>query len=173
MHERRRVAARRAPRARDDAARCARLARRGRRARPRRSRSRRARRASGSSRTSSGSGCAQRFALVACFGDGLAGKPAPDTYLAACAAIGVEPRAAIAIEDSPHGVTAAKAAGLWCIAVPHEITERLDLSHADLRLPLARRRDVARSARPLARVRSRPFAIGQQRPPHGPLPCHW
>ena len=30
---------------------------------------------------------------------------------------------------------AAKAAGLCCIAVPHEITERLDLSHADLRLP--------------------------------------
>ena len=40
----------------------------------------------------------------------------------------------MAIEDSPHGVTAAKAAGLWCIAVPHEITESLDLSHADLRL---------------------------------------
>ncbi len=80
-------------------------------------------------------GLLQRFAYVACYGDGLAGKPAPDTYLAACAAVGVEPRAALAIEDSPHGVTAAKAAGLKCIAVPHEITERLDLSHADLRLP--------------------------------------
>jgi HAD superfamily hydrolase (TIGR01509 family) len=81
-------------------------------------------------------GLLRRFAAVACYGDGdaLAGKPAPDTYLAACAAVGVDPRAAIAIEDSPHGVSAAKAAGLWCIAVPHEITERLDLSHADLRL---------------------------------------
>ena len=79
-------------------------------------------------------GLLARFAAIACFGDDLAGKPAPDTYLAACAAIGVEPRDAIAIEDSPHGVTAAKAAGLWCIAVPHAITARLDLSHADLRL---------------------------------------
>jgi len=84
-------------------------------------------------------GLRSRFAYVACYGDRfegklLAGKPAPDTYLAACGALGVDPRHAIAIEDSPHGVTAAKAAGLWCIAVPHEITERLDLSHADLRL---------------------------------------
>jgi HAD superfamily hydrolase (TIGR01509 family) len=79
-------------------------------------------------------GLLERFAYVACYGDGIAGKPAPDTYLAACAAIDVDPGAAIAIEDSPHGVSAAKAAGLWCIAVPHAITERLDLSHADLRL---------------------------------------
>ena len=48
--------------------------------------------------------------------------------------LGVEPSRAIAIEDSPHGVSAAKAAGLRCVAVPHAITEQLDLSHADLRL---------------------------------------
>jgi len=79
-------------------------------------------------------GLRHRFAYLACFGAGLAGKPEPDTYIAACNALGVEPAAAIAIEDSPHGVAAAKAAGLFCIAVPHEITERLDLSRADLRL---------------------------------------
>jgi HAD superfamily hydrolase (TIGR01509 family) len=79
-------------------------------------------------------GLRNRFAYLACFGAGLAAKPAPDTYLSACAALGVEPAAAIAIEDSPHGVAAAKAAGLYCIAVPHEITEQLDLSAADLRL---------------------------------------
>lgn len=85
-------------------------------------------------------GLLARFAFLACFGDQgpgrieLAGKPAPDTYLAACAAIGVEPASALAIEDSPPGVAAAKAAGLWCLAVPHEITERLDLSSADLRV---------------------------------------
>ena len=79
-------------------------------------------------------GLLSRFVHISCFGGALAGKPAPDTYLAACAALGVESRAAIAIEDSPHGITAAKAAGLWCIAVPHAITERLDLSHADLRM---------------------------------------
>jgi HAD superfamily hydrolase (TIGR01509 family) len=79
-------------------------------------------------------GLRQRFAHVACFGPGIAGKPAPDTYLAACRALAVEPGRTLAIEDSPHGVTAAKAAGMLCVAVPHAITENLDLSHADLRL---------------------------------------
>jgi HAD superfamily hydrolase (TIGR01509 family) len=77
-------------------------------------------------------GLLDRFDYIACYGDGLAAKPAPDTYRAACAALGVEPHAAIALEDSPHGVAAAKAAGLWCVAVPHAITETLDLSQADL-----------------------------------------
>jgi HAD superfamily hydrolase (TIGR01509 family) len=80
-------------------------------------------------------GLRQRFAYVACCEAGVASKPEPDTYLAACAAIGAQPAAALAIEDSPHGVAAAKAAGLRCIAVPHAITEQLDLSRADLVVP--------------------------------------
>jgi HAD superfamily hydrolase (TIGR01509 family) len=79
-------------------------------------------------------GLRERFAHIVCFGPGIAGKPAPDTYLAACRALAVEPRHALAVEDSPHGVSAAKAAGLRCIAVPHAITAQLDLSQADLRL---------------------------------------
>ncbi len=75
-----------------------------------------------------------RFVSVACCSDGIAAKPAPDTYLAACAAIGVPPWESLAVEDSPNGVTAARRAGLRCVAVPHAITEELDLSHADLRL---------------------------------------
>jgi HAD superfamily hydrolase (TIGR01509 family) len=62
------------------------------------------------------------------------GKPAPDTYVEACARLGVDPREAVAVEDSPNGIAAAKAAGLRCIAVPHALTETLDLSAADLRL---------------------------------------
>jgi HAD superfamily hydrolase (TIGR01509 family) len=61
-------------------------------------------------------------------------KPAPDLYLRACAALGVAPSEAVAFEDSPNGVAAAKAAGLWCVAVPHEVTRTLDLSAADLLL---------------------------------------
>jgi HAD superfamily hydrolase (TIGR01509 family) len=45
-------------------------------------------------------------------------KPAPDAYLAACEELGVEPATAIALEDSPTGVAAAKAAGLVVIGVP-------------------------------------------------------
>jgi beta-phosphoglucomutase-like phosphatase (HAD superfamily) len=89
-----------------------------------------------------------------CVGRGLAAKPAPDTYRAACAALAVEPRAAIALEDSPHGVAAAKAAGLWCVAVPHAITELLDLSEADLvvrSLADVSLRDVLRTRRDVSR----------------------
>jgi HAD superfamily hydrolase (TIGR01509 family) len=79
-------------------------------------------------------GLRKRFAHVASRGPGVAPKPAPDTYLEACSALGVEPRAALAVEDSPNGAYAAKAAGLWCVVVPHVITEGLDLSHADVRV---------------------------------------
>jgi HAD superfamily hydrolase (TIGR01509 family) len=79
-------------------------------------------------------GLRERFAYVACASATLAGKPAPDTYLAACAALEVVPRRAVAVEDSPNGIAAAKAAGLHCVAVPNPLTESLDLSAADLRL---------------------------------------
>lgn len=45
-------------------------------------------------------------------------KPAPDIYLLACERLGVESAEALALEDSPSGIAAAKAAGLTCIAVP-------------------------------------------------------
>lgn len=42
-------------------------------------------------------------------------KPAPDIYLEAANRLGVEPARCIAIEDSPTGLAAAKAAGLYTI----------------------------------------------------------
>jgi HAD superfamily hydrolase (TIGR01509 family) len=48
------------------------------------------------------------------------GKPAPDVYLAAAGALGVEPTACVAIEDSANGLRAAAAAGMPVIAVPNE-----------------------------------------------------
>jgi HAD superfamily hydrolase (TIGR01509 family) len=46
-------------------------------------------------------------------------KPAPDPYLEACRRLGVEPGpGVIALEDSPTGVAAARAAGLTVIGVP-------------------------------------------------------
>jgi beta-phosphoglucomutase-like phosphatase (HAD superfamily) len=61
-------------------------------------------------------------------------KPAPDLYLAVLECLGVAASDAFAIEDSPNGVTAAKQAGLRCVAVPNSITLGLDLSHADILL---------------------------------------
>ena len=61
-------------------------------------------------------------------------KPAPDLYLAAVEALGVEPREAVAFEDSRNGIAAAKDAGLLCVAVPNALTAAMDLSRADMRL---------------------------------------
>lgn len=49
--------------------------------------------------------------------DVAASKPAPDSYLSAAAAIGIEPAACVAIEDSLWGLRAARAAGMRAIAV--------------------------------------------------------
>src|SRR6478672_9176241 len=46
-------------------------------------------------------------------------KPAPDPYLEACRRLGVEPGPeVVALEDSPTGVAAARAAGLTVIGIP-------------------------------------------------------
>ena len=63
------------------------------------------------------------------------GKPAPDSYLAAADALSLPPSACLALEDSPYGVQAAKAAGMRCVAVPNEITAELDLGEADWLFP--------------------------------------
>lgn len=62
-------------------------------------------------------------------------KPAPDVYLVALETLGVTAREAIAFEDSPNGVSAAKAAGLYCVAVPNTVTESLSFAGADMVLP--------------------------------------
>jgi HAD superfamily hydrolase (TIGR01509 family) len=46
-------------------------------------------------------------------------KPAPDLYLAACRGLSADPARAAALEDSPPGVAAALAAGMFVIAVPY------------------------------------------------------
>jgi HAD superfamily hydrolase (TIGR01509 family) len=46
-------------------------------------------------------------------------KPAPDIYLAACAALGADPEECVAFEDSPPGVAAARAAGIHVTGVPY------------------------------------------------------
>lgn len=58
-------------------------------------------------------------------------KPAPDAYLEGCRQLGVEPgKRVVALEDSPSGVTAGVAAGLFVIGIPS--VPGIDLEHADL-----------------------------------------
>jgi HAD superfamily hydrolase (TIGR01509 family) len=57
-------------------------------------------------------------------------KPAPDPYLEACRRLGVEPGpSVVALEDSPTGVAAARAAGLTVIGVPSVEGVKLDEAH--------------------------------------------
>jgi len=70
--------------------------------------------------TLAASGLPAVFDLVVTPGDGRRPKPAPDVYLAACEALGVAPGDAVAFEDSPPGAAAARAAGMFVIAVPSD-----------------------------------------------------
>jgi HAD superfamily hydrolase (TIGR01509 family) len=76
----------------------------------------------------------EAFAVLRCSDDVSRVKPDPALYLAVLDAAGVPARDAMALEDSPNGVLAAKRAGLACVAVPNPLTARLNLDAADLRL---------------------------------------
>jgi beta-phosphoglucomutase-like phosphatase (HAD superfamily) len=73
-----------------------------------------------------------RFAVVVTGEQVTVRKPAPDLYLRALDILGVSPSAGLALEDSPVGVAAAKAAGLACVAVPNARGARDALASADL-----------------------------------------
>jgi len=61
------------------------------------------------------------------------GKPEPDVFLEAARRVGVEPAACLVIEDSRHGVAAAHAAGMACVALPAPGTADLrDFASADM-----------------------------------------
>jgi HAD superfamily hydrolase (TIGR01509 family) len=64
-------------------------------------------------------GFVHHFDVVLSAHEVAAPKPAPDPYLEACRRLGVEPGPdVVALEDSPTGVAAARAAGLTVIGVP-------------------------------------------------------
>lgn len=62
-------------------------------------------------------------------------KPDPALFLKAAEALEVAPAECVALEDSLNGVRAAKAAGMFTIAIPNFLTRHLDLGEADLVLP--------------------------------------
>src|SRR5450759_5643963 len=79
-------------------------------------------------------GILDRFDCMRCRDDVANAKPEPDLYLAVLECLGALASEAIAIEDSPNGVMAAKRAGMRCVAIPNSITARLDLGQANLLL---------------------------------------
>jgi HAD superfamily hydrolase (TIGR01509 family) len=77
-------------------------------------------------------GLSTYFDCIKCRDDVQRVKPDPALYQAVVETFALQPSQAIALEDSPNGIAAAKRAGLFCVAVPNPLTCQLPLAHADL-----------------------------------------
>ena len=95
-------------------------------------------------------GLLDRFAAIATGDRVPRTKPDPAVYRLALTELGVDAAAAVAVEDSPNGITAAKAAGLFVLAVPNAMTAGLDVSYADLVLDSLTDMSIAEVARKTA-----------------------
>ncbi|MET8370601.1 HAD-IA family hydrolase [Micromonospora profundi] len=82
-------------------------------------------------------GLRARFEVLVTGEEVAAHKPDPAVYLLALDRLGVQAQEAIAFEDTPHGVAAAHAAGLRCVAVPNPHADHARFTAADLLLPSA------------------------------------
>jgi HAD superfamily hydrolase (TIGR01509 family) len=75
-------------------------------------------------------GLRERFHCLACCENGIPAKPDPASFRHAVETLGGDPLRSVAVEDSANGIAAATAAGLFTVAVPHDLTAHMDLSSA-------------------------------------------
>lgn len=75
-------------------------------------------------------GLSEFFETVVSSDDVHRSKPAPDCYLLAVERLGLLPLECIAIEDTEHGVVAATAAEIACVAIPTTLSNRHNFSRA-------------------------------------------
>jgi HAD superfamily hydrolase (TIGR01509 family) len=71
-------------------------------------------------------------AILAANGDHSRAKPSPVLYLEALELLGVRADEAVVFEDSPNGVRAGKAAGIFTVGIPNSVTRDYGLEEADL-----------------------------------------
>jgi HAD superfamily hydrolase (TIGR01509 family) len=88
-------------------------------------------------------GYLDRFEILACGDEVHTPKPAPDVYRLALSRLDVTADRAVAFEDTTHGVAAAKAAGLRCVAIPHPHADPALFTAADMVLTSATDRPLA------------------------------
>ena len=79
-------------------------------------------------------GLEAHFDCIVCGDEVAQAKPFPDVYHAVLTKLGIQAKQAIAFEDSPNGVQAAKQAGIFCVAIPNPLTQQCPFDQADLRL---------------------------------------
>ena len=68
------------------------------------------------------------FDAFICREDTQEHKPYPGPFLAAAQTVGADPTRCIAIEDSPNGIRSAKAAGMFAVAYPTDMTRGEDFA---------------------------------------------
>ena len=105
-------------------------------------------------------GALAAFECLACGDEVGPPKPDPGVYLLALRRLGVPASQAFAVEDSPHGVAAARAAGLRCVAIPNSHADPARFGAADLVLASAAQRPLADV---LGRLTPRPGAAASRR----------
>lgn len=98
-----------------------------------------------------GLGLRERFELVVSAEREPYGKPHPAVFLRTAEQLGIAPAACVVLEDSLHGLVAAKAARMSCVAVPERPDPRFVL--ADLVLPSLEALDAPSLARIAERAR--------------------
>jgi len=79
-------------------------------------------------------GILDRFDALCTRDDVEAVKPDPALYLLALERLGVAASEAVAIEDSPNGLLAARAAQLACVVVPNDLTRDFAFSDPHVRM---------------------------------------
>jgi beta-phosphoglucomutase-like phosphatase (HAD superfamily) len=77
----------------------------------------------------------QCFSVSVAGDEVVAGKPAPDIYLAAAEQLNVDPTTCTAVEDSPSGIASARAAGMFVVAIDRGHFEAADIATANLVVP--------------------------------------
>lgn len=77
-------------------------------------------------------GVIDAFEIIAAGDEVQDHKPAPDVYLLALDRLGLTADRAVAVEDTPHGVNAARRAGLRAIAIPNPHVDPQRCAAADL-----------------------------------------
>lgn len=68
------------------------------------------------------------FHHTSCADEVEVAKPDPALYQLGLRKMGAAPERVVVLEDSPNGVLAAKRAGLYCIAVPNQLTGQLSFA---------------------------------------------
>lgn len=81
-----------------------------------------------------GLGLVEMFDAITAGDEVSHGKPDPAIFLETARRIAVPPECCLVLEDSPHGIAAASAAGMISVAIPNRFTRQQDFSRADFTL---------------------------------------